>query len=106
LQLCLRGDTAAAIAAAKNDLDYEEIADTLAALGRFDEAINLIDSLPVSHDRRDGVRVVVLIEKCRRLVPGFAGEIDRFNPVDFDRLHVILALAARRPWQIYPYPDY
>jgi hypothetical protein len=106
MQLCLQGNTAAAVAVAQTDAAYEEIANTLAALGRFDEAVNLIDSLPVSRERRRGVSVVVLIEKCRRLVPGFAGEIDRFNPLDFDRLHVILALAARRPWQIYPYSDY
>jgi hypothetical protein len=106
LQLCLQGNTAGALAAVKSDLDYEEIADTLAALGRFDEAVNLIDSVPVSRDRRHGVRVVVLIEKCRRLVPGFADEVARFNPVDFNRLYVILALTARRPWPIYPYPDY
>jgi hypothetical protein len=56
LELCLQGDVAGAIRAANSELDYEEIADTLAALGKFDEAIELIDSQPVSRERRQGVR--------------------------------------------------
>jgi hypothetical protein len=106
LLFCLQGQIDRALAAVKSDLDYEEIADTLAALGKFDDAICLIDSLPVSLARQRGVQFVVLVEKCRRLVPGFADEIARFNPLDFDRLHIVLALAARRPWPAYPYPDF
>lgn len=106
LTLCLQGDVAGAIAVAKSDLDYEEIADTLAALGKFDEAIALIDSQPVSVERQRGVQCVVLVEKCRRLAPTFADEVARFDPKNFDRLHIVLALAQRRPWMGYPYPDY
>ena len=106
LKLCLQGGIADALKVAKTDLDYEEIADTLAALGRYDEAIALIDSAPVPEERRLGVRFVVLAEKCRRLVPTFKDDIAAFGPKGFDRLAVILALAARRPWVGYPYPDY
>ena len=106
LKLCLQGDIGGAIGVVKSDLDYEEIACTLAALGKFDEAVALIDSLPVPDYRRRGVRFVVLIEKCRRLFPTFPSEINSFAPKGFDRLHTVLALAQRRPWSIYPYPDW
>jgi hypothetical protein len=106
LHFCLQGEIHRALMVAKSELDYEEIANTLAALGKFDDAISMIDSSPVSPERRRNVRFVVLVEKCRRLVPGFAEEIARFNPRDYDLLHVALALAGRRPWEIYPYPDY
>ncbi|MGE3641368.1 MAG: hypothetical protein AB7G28_22650 [Pirellulales bacterium] len=106
VRFCLQGEIDQALAAAKTELDYEEIADTLAALGRFDDAITTIDSSPISLERRREVRSIVLMEKCRRLVPGFAEEIARLNPRDYDLLHVVLALAGRRPWETYPYPDY
>lgn len=106
LALCLKGDIAGALAAAQCELDYEEIADTLAALGRFDEAIALIDSQLVSDGRKHRVRIFVLFEKCRRLTPSFVDEIAKYGPKDFDRLYIVLALAQRRPWEGYPYPDY
>jgi hypothetical protein len=106
LKLCLQGDVTGALSTAKCELDFEEIADTLAALGRFDEAIALIDSQLVSNGRKLGVRFVVLLEKCRRLVPTYADEIAKCDPQDFGRLQIVLALAGRRPWVGYPYPDY
>ncbi len=79
----------------------------IAAFGRYDEAIALIDSAPVPEERRLGVRFVVLAEKCRRLVPTFKDDIAAFGPKGFDRLAVILAFSGASALGVgYPYPDY
>ena len=106
LALCLVGDIAGAKSAAKQELDYEEIALTFAALGKYSEARTFIDAQPVISHRRDHVRFVILLEKCRRADPTHCDEIQRVNPRSWDRLAVILALAQRLPWSTYPYPDY
>jgi hypothetical protein len=106
LKPCLNGDVATAVAIANSELEFEDIADTLAALGKYEEAIALVDCHVASEDRRRSVRHVVLLEKCRRFAPDFLEEIGRSDLKDFDRLTVILALAGRRPWVGYPFSDY
>jgi hypothetical protein len=106
LQLCLQGDPAGAVRAAKCDIDFEEIGNTLAVLGKLDDAITFIDSQPVQPMYRKAVRFIVLLEKCRRSDPAAVDEINRFDPKEWYRLPIILALANRRPWIGYPYSDY
>jgi hypothetical protein len=60
----------------------------------------------MSDNARASVRFVILLEKCRRGLPGFEDAIYEANLEGYSRLHVALALAGRLPWVGYPYSDW
>jgi hypothetical protein len=105
VQLCVQGDVNRATEVATSALALEDIGRTLAVLGRFDRAAAFIDAQAVNESARKQVRFVILLEKCRRALPGFAEEILQARLEGFGRLQVILALAGRLPWVGYPYSD-
>jgi len=106
LKLSLEGDIDGAARAASGELALEEIAATLAVQGQFERALEFIDSQPVSDFRRSSLRFLVLIEKCRKQTPGFASELQQTPLAVEGRRIIVLALAGRRPWGGYPFPEW
>jgi hypothetical protein len=106
IQLCLQGEMDAAVRVAESSLALDDIACTLAATNQFDRATAFIDAQSVTDNVKAHVRFVILLETCRRQLPGFAEAILQARRQDYERLHVVLALAGRLPWIGYPYPDW
>lgn len=108
--LCLKGRWQEARASAKEGVRLEEVGDTLAVLGQFDEALEISRDGALERFRQSGVLLVIAIELFRR---GRLSEsqaiLDELGSSRFDagiRVHLALAFAGREPWGGYPYPDW
>lgn len=106
LQLCLRDDISGATAAATCDRELEDIGSTLAAMGRFEDAAAFIAAQAVEDFRRDAVHSVILLEKCRRQLPGIVEILKQSQSGNHGSLSVSLALIGRLPWICYPLADW
>lgn len=105
--LCANGHVEEAISVTREDVEREEVCSTLAVLGRIDEALALAGRLGLEPFRRRGVELVACIELVR---VGRRREADaRLATLSLDphdHLHLALGFANRRPWGIYPFPDW
>ncbi|MDB5329416.1 MAG: hypothetical protein JWP03_567 [Phycisphaerales bacterium] len=106
VQLCLNGDVDSAKQAASSPLALEDIGCTLAVMGQFDRANDFIDAQKVDAGMKSQVRFVILLEKCRRELPGFIEAVRQARHKGYEQLHVILALTGRLPWTGYPLSDW
>jgi hypothetical protein len=108
--LCLKGRGQEARALAKSGLLLEEVGDTLAILGRFEEAQEIACDPALEPFRQWGVRVVLVIEFFRR---GRMQEAQKLlnelesHGLGFDqRVQLALGFSDRVPWGGYPYQDW
>jgi hypothetical protein len=108
--MCLSGRTGEARAGANSSLAVEEIGATLAVLGEFGAAADVVRSPALDVGHRKGLMIVLAIELVRRdridaakeIVSELAaGESDPWSDV-----HLALGLGGRTPWSGYPYPDF
>jgi hypothetical protein len=108
--LCLEGRFQEACATAGSGVRLEEVGDTLAVLGNFDEALSIARDPALERFRQRGVLLVLQIELFRR------GRIEEADALlvelgseglgSWDRIHLALGFAGREPWGGYPYPDW
>jgi hypothetical protein len=75
-------------------------------MGQFDRANDFIDAQKVDAGMKSQVRFVILLEKCRRELPGFIEAVRQARHKGYEQLHVILALTGRLPWTGYPLSDW
>jgi hypothetical protein len=88
----------------------EEVGDTLAVLGEFDEALSIARDPALDKFRQRGVLFVLVIELFRRgrveEAGAILGELESQGLGPWERIHLTLGFAGREPWGGYPYPDW
>ena len=110
IALCLERRFEEARAAAESGLRLEEVGETLAVLGEFDEARSIATDPALEGFRQEGVRFVITIELYRlgRVdeADSMLAESGRTGLSAWERVHLALAFGGRVPWCGYPYPDW
>jgi hypothetical protein len=108
--LCLEGRFQEARSRSGSGRRLEEVGETLAVLGEFDEALNISHDPALDDFRRRGVRFVLVIELFRRGRVEESGailaELESVGLGLRERVQLALGFAGREPWACYPYPDY
>ena len=97
-------------AVAKTDLALEEVGLTLAVLGEFEAAIQVASSAKLPDFRKQGIKLVLLIEYHRRgkfaEAQSILTEYEAQGIGASTLVHLAYGIAGYDAWPGYPYPDW
>lgn len=111
ISLCFERKFTAAMNAAKNDSDKEEVALTQALLGDCEGAIQIIQNEGLPEFRQRNVLQMIALELFRQdnleRSEWLIKEIEtNYGYSAWDRLQLAIGFVGHNPWLYYPYPDW